>query len=136
MGKRHSGMSVKKLRKLIENSIANGTDLIADLQAEFDQWQEDRVNEQTDNEVIRASGAITKFAYIGAGITMIRWVSSNDSCEFCQGLDGMVVGIESSFVRKDEEYKPEGASGSMTPSSNISHPPIHRGCSCSIVAET
>ncbi|WP_158738633.1 phage portal protein [Alteribacillus sp. YIM 98480] len=134
LSSRHNGKSVKKLRKILE-SEAEDAEIEERLQETFDDWKEDRIKQEAKEEVTRAGSAIAKEAWVVAGITLMRWVSDGSSCPYCEELDGKVVGIKSSFVQQGEDFNPENAEGALTPSSNISHPPLHNGCECSIAAE-
>ena len=98
-------------------------------------WEKTTVKKTVDNEITRSHNAIAKSVYVFYGITKIRSVASGKSCPYCSSLDGKVIGIEKHFLTKGE-FQPEGAEEPLTITSNISHPPYHRGCSCSIVAET
>jgi HK97 family phage portal protein len=134
MGYRHTGTSMVKLKRVIEKAIQEERDLIEDLQSEFDDWQEDRLTFETDSETIRASNAIAKTSYIFLGVTLIRWVTQgSETCEFCQSLDGKVIGVHSSFLKEGEEI--QAKDGRLRVSSNIGHAPLHKGCECTIVSD-
>ncbi|MFD2704076.1 phage portal protein [Salibacterium lacus] len=136
MFRRHAGQSVKQLRTAMNNAIANNEDPVEALQGRFNDWNEhDRAEQEASEETVRAGSAVAKEAWIAAGVMKIRWVGDGSPCEYCQELDGQVVGIKSSFVREGDDVNPDAPDGGLKPSSNISHPPLHDGCECSIAAE-
>jgi HK97 family phage portal protein len=132
MNRRHTGGSIERLRKAIERAVAENVDIVEELQDEFDSWYEDRIESETDENIVRASNAIARFVYAAVGVTILRWVAENNACDFCTELDGKTAGVHSSFVQAGEEFEANGKT--IQPSSNIGHPPLHRGCNCTIVA--
>lgn len=133
MAHRHNGMSIKKLRQRIEKALEEQRDILEDLQDEFDTWQEERVEFESEEETFRFSNAVAKTSYILAGVVVLRWMADSDPCDFCASLDGKTVGVQGSFVKEGEPLEVNGKV--LRPSSNIGHGPLHRGCQCSIVAE-
>jgi HK97 family phage portal protein len=129
--RRHTGRSVNLIRETLDK-VEEGQEEA--LQAEFDRWQEERVQDEARDENVRSAGAFTKAAFIGLGVRKLRWVASGRNCPYCDSLDGKVVAIESNFVRQGDEITPEGKD-SFKPSGNISHAPLHSGCDCGIVAQ-
>lgn len=115
--------------------ILNSEILEEDLEALLTDWTEKRAVKETRFEKTRTRNAFAKAAYITVGIMKIRSVANGKSCPYCNDLDGQVIGIESNFLTKGEEFEPEGSDGPLIPSSNLSHPPYHGGCDCDIVAE-
>src|SRR5690606_4734669 len=55
------------------------------------------------------------------------------ACEFCQALNGKIVGLSSSFANVGENV--EGALGGVyiVDYMDITHPPLHPNCKCSIL---
>lgn len=135
LSSRHIGQSIVQIRNTLDKAGETGTDLLESLEEKFDSWESDRVSDEVSEEAVRATNALTKQSYREVGIRKLRWVADNEPCVFCQSLDGKIIDINGSFVKKDEDYQPEGAEAPMKPSRNVSHGPLHRGCECTIVSE-
>ena len=73
-------------------------------------------------------------AFAAAGVVRLKWITmGGDNCSYCKELDGRVVGINESFVSKDDVLESED--GKMRIYKPAFHPPLHRGCVCQIVAD-
>lgn len=129
--RRQSGRSFNLIRKLLEQK----SDFLVALQAMFEEWDEERAESVAEDESVRGTGAITQQAYMALSVAMMRWVAEPGSCAYCSELDGVVVGVEQSFVRDGDAIDIDGED-TFSPSTSISHPPLHGGCNCQIVAET
>ena len=100
----------------------------------LDEWEERRPEKVAMNETVQISGAIAKLAFAAAGVSYLRWMNiGGDSCPYCTELDGQVVGIDQSFVGRDEVLDSED--GTMRIRKPAFHPPLHLGCQCQIVAD-
>ncbi len=121
--------SEERIRALLDEEEA-----LDEIESEFDNWLEVRPDRAAGNEVVQQANAISKLAYLAAGVQMLRWVSSGQSCPYCDSLDGMTVGISQSFLVKGESWQPEGAESALQPSVDVGHPPVHEGCDCMIAA--
>ena len=126
---RQAAYSEERIRALLENE-----DALEAMEEEFSNWQDVRPGRAAGNEVVQQSNAISKLVYLAAGIQLIRWVSSGESCPYCDSLDGMKIGINQLFLVKGESWNPEGAESALVPSVDIGHPPAHEGCDCMIAA--
>ena len=126
----HAGLSQSKLQE-----AAKKDDPIAELEAQFDQWEKTRIDSIAEEEAVKGGNAIAKMTYIVGQRTELVWNANAGACEFCQSLDGRVVGIEKHFVMAGGSISSAtGASPPMTVSSNVSYPPVHRGCECFITS--
>jgi HK97 family phage portal protein len=101
---------------------------------ELDKWEESRVDSDSQDEAVQLANAIAKYVFVAAGVTRLRWVAlGSDSCDFCQSLDGKVVGIEQNFVADGSTME---AGGKKLPiNGNKGHAPIHKGCVCQIIPD-
>jgi len=59
-------------------------------------------------------------------VTKLIWRANSNACPICQEMDGKVVGIEHPFATAGQKI------GDLTVSGNISHAPLHTGCTCMI----
>lgn len=132
---RHIGSSLGQLREVVRDAIGAGEDPVPALEKRFQEWEEKRPNKIALRETVQAGNAITKATYTQGGVTKIQWRNYSDTCPYCQSLDGRTVGINSTFVAKDEEIQPEGVDKPLTFRSDIGHPPAHSGCDCNITAQ-
>jgi HK97 family phage portal protein len=100
------------------------------------EWGEKRPGKIAINETTQAMGAVAKVLYVGAGVTVLRWVANAGACPFCAGMDGRVAGVQQNFVNAGTGVDGgEGTDGPLVPSDNIGHPPLHSNCECDIVAD-
>lgn len=118
---------------LLRESQANGQNPADMINERLDQWSQRRPGKEAMTETTRASNAMAKAFYVAAGVTMLRWVALGaETCDFCQQLDGKVVGVDRDFVQQGSGIE---AGGSRLPVNGPSgHPPIHDGCVCQIVS--
>jgi len=131
MAKRISGNSFSALMKRLEQKP---DDIVNAMEAEFDDWQENRADSIAQEEAIRSSGAITVTAYSVLGVAAMRWVAESDACPYCREMDGKTVDVEQTFINAGESLEVEGEE-SFTPNSSVKHPPVHGGCQCQVVAD-
>ncbi|SDX45301.1 phage portal protein, HK97 family [Marininema mesophilum] len=132
---RYIGSSLGQLRKNLREALEQGADPLISLNERFNEWEENRPAKVADRETNQGGNAFAKATYISAGFMRVQWRSSGGSCRYCAQMDGKTVGINSTFVGKGEELQPEGEKP-LIPSTNVGHPPLHRGCDCMIVAST
>ena len=131
---RHAGKSESDIRKALDKAAEEGIDPLDALQAEVDDWQENRPESIAQEESVRTGNAVAKAVYLAAGIVSLRWHTFGESCPYCQHMDGKKVGILDWFLGADDPLQVEGAEGALKVGSNIGHPPLHRGCDCQIGA--
>lgn len=103
------------------------------LRDRFAEWAEKRPAKVAANETVRTSNAIAVEQMRSEGVVTKRWASSGGACPYCSGLDGTAVEIERPFFTPDDSYQPEGAEAPLTFTSVIGAPPVHQGCSCTVV---
>jgi hypothetical protein len=103
----------------------------------LDEWAERRPEKIASREVVQQESAVARFAWMVAGVTLLRWVRrGSKSCPFCTDLDGRVVGIEAPFIEAGN-YQPAGSENSPWKVRGPKmHAPLHQGCQCVIVPVT
>ena len=121
--------------KKIEEKAADSQDLYEQLEAETADWEERRAGRISQLETTQIRNAFTRIAFIAAGVSVLRWVSYGNPCPFCDNMNGKVVSVNTNFLDKGADYKPEGADEPLKPQRNISHPPLHEGCDCDLTEE-
>jgi HK97 family phage portal protein len=119
----------------IKDAIDADEDYHAVIDSRTESWPADKPQSIEKLETTRMRNYFALSAYASMGISKIRSVAHGDSCPYCNAIDGTVVDVMQPFVKKGEEFKPEGAQYPLIPTSNRSHPPYHDGCDCDIVSE-
>lgn len=98
------------------------------------EWSDTRAAKVADDEIVRASGAVTLETYRAAGFKKKVWVrQGSKSCPYCTELDGKVVGLDEPF-RDEGDFQPEGAAEPLAVAGPTFHAPLHQGCICDIQA--
>lgn len=128
----YTGSNRGQLQQVMEIAQADATEPLPALQTRFDEWKERTPGKLSMIHTVRASGAVTKAAWVAAGISALRWVAYGDSCPYCLALNGTTVAITNAFMSKDDVFEPEGATGPLTVEWNVGHPPLHLGCDCGL----
>ncbi len=118
-----AGESVTKIRKRLTgyfdgDDIRQRTELIA----------------RTETNWAYNEGAVD--GYIQSGVVKAKeWLTAQDDrlCEFCEPMNGKIVGIDESWFKTGEEF--EGNEGGKLSFSyeDVGHPPLHPRCRCSII---
>lgn len=130
-GARHAGLSRAALHDALTGDAAQSADRIDGLLGE---WRDERPAQVAAAETVQAGEAFKRETWRQAGVTKLRWVSAG-GCPLCQRLDGQVVGIEQEFVGEGDLLSTGGETAPLKTSKTL-HPPLHRGCDCSVVPET
>lgn len=126
MADRYAGYSRGQLLALA-NESDNLEELIDDVEERISEWKKDRAEEVGEEQAVKVEGAITRNVFTTAGITRIMWIANDTACPICKELDGKIVGIEQAFTTEADSF----AKG-FSPSGAKLHPPLHKGCICSI----
>jgi len=130
--------SRSRIKALVRDNRSTRDDVIDEVDPagavaeELNKWEESRADGDSPDEAIQLGNAVAKYIFAAAGVTRLMWVAlGSDPCEFCQSLDGKVVGIEQNFAAAGSNIE---AGGKRLPvSRNVGHAPIHKGCVCQIV---
>jgi uncharacterized protein with gpF-like domain len=115
----------------INKATESGVDVNDAMAEELDGWdnEDGRAGQLGRDDSSEAGWALTKMAWVLAGIVALRWVTVGDTCPICRELDGAVVSMEKTFLGSG------GVLAGYTSSRNIGHPPLHDGCDCLVVPE-
>lgn len=130
---RHTTTSRRALMATLREAETEGRNEAEALEERLVEWEEKRPAKITMHETVRAEGAFARAAFAAAGVRYLRWVAYGDSCPYCTALDGVIVGIDQTFVAEGE-WQPEGADKPFAITGTRRHPPLHAGCDCSIEA--
>lgn len=142
--KRYIGSSRGQLLKLLKETSPQEVSNV--LLKRSNDWMEKKAKKIAEDEVIRQSNAVALETYKRAGILYKKWVAGPGACVFCRALAekyGTKVPIDGLFGEEGGKLYPleEGLIGSyhvgaatfMGITGPKAHPPIHRGCKCSVV---
>jgi len=110
------------------------------------EWMEKRAKKVAEDEAVRQSNAIALETYKRAGVMYKGWRAQPGACPFCRALDtkyGSRIPIDALFGQEGGQLYPMeesdvggyhiGAATFMEIKGPKAHPPIHRGCKCSVI---
>lgn len=120
------------LLKITQDPNLQPTNIVAQLTEKLADWSGKRAAQIAKHEATQAGNAITRHIYEEAGVERLVWVTTGDGCSMCQAMNGRTVSISAPFVGDGETVGNE--SKSLTADGSISHPPLHGGCDCQLVA--
>lgn len=132
LASRHISSSQGQIDALLGADVASGDELGAVLNERMGEWEEKWPDKAATNETVRLGAAMSKAAWVAAGVSVMRWVANANSCGICQDMDGLVVGIDEDFVSRGETVDGEEGQNPLTARQSFSHPPLHGGCTCGI----
>ena len=128
--KRHVGSSRGQIKKIIRE--VSPDEIEAVLNERLDEWDERRAEKIASREPVEASDAFAKMAWIAAGVTRYMWVAQGSKpCPYCEELNGMIVGMDQSFVSEGGSVSPDGQEPMEVRGAKM-HAPLHGGCVCSV----
>ncbi len=129
---RHCGWAQGRIEARIRQAQADGEDVLTAVEDEVDAWQDGRAGEIGGEESVRLGNAVARAVFAGLGVMALRWYTFGDPCDFCQQMDGQVVGIDGAFLEAGGAVGPDDHR--LTVGHSIGHPPLHGGCQCMIGA--
>ena len=135
LGVRWAASSHGQLRQVLQAAQDAGQALPDAVQGRLDEWNETRPGKVSARESVRSTNALIRSAYMASGVERLRWVARGENCPYCEAMNGRVVGIREDFMAGGQQFSPKGAQQPLLIRNSISHPPIHDGCDCTIVAE-
>lgn len=119
----HEGMANKAVR--------DGGDA---LDALLDDWESGAADETAREETIRLGEAVALAVWGALGVQRTVWVASPDACPICQEMDGKTTSIEGAYAASGDVVEGEDRAP-LEIKKTFKHPPLHRGCTCSIAPE-
>ena len=134
---RYVGSSRGQLIALARRSMEDGLNPVEEIETRLDEWEERRPGKVAMNETVQLGSAVAKTVFIGAGVQKLRWhAMGSKTCEFCQEMDGKVVGIDEPFLARDDVLEAEGREGEELQLNRPTlHPPLHQFCICEILPD-
>jgi HK97 family phage portal protein len=136
---RHIKESVGRIKAALDkpDSRQIEDEYLLEVEEQVEKWEEGRAGVGASDETTRIGNMIARYVFIAAGIIKLKWNAiGSESCEFCQQLNGKVVGIDTPFIAAGDEISGHVGGKSLTVKGPKSHPPIHKGCVCIISPST
>lgn len=96
------------------------------------EWEEKRPLKVAKDEAMKAENFMVEESYYRHGVRVLRWVTRGRACSYCRGLSGRTKEIKTNWFNEGEEFQPEGADRPMRFQRGLPHPPLHRGCVCTV----
>lgn len=114
------GKSRYKVERAMEEEDGFGA-----LEAAVALWVAEWPAQLAMRETVSAANAVTREVYRKGGVQELIWRTTwgDKSCAYCEGLDGVRVGIEGKFDVPG-----------LPPFRNVAYPPVHDGCECTVEA--
>lgn len=112
---------------------ATDYDALAAVQETLQKRKEDEADDWARDQSVRVVNAVAVVVWTALGWLALRWVAFGKNCDFCGGLNGRTIGIESWFALAGESIEGGEGSSPLRPGSNVRHPPLHGGCDCMVV---
>lgn len=128
--KLYTESSARQLSKMLEEEAPAES-----IAGTLEKWTDKRAQEKAFGMAVDSQGAISRWAYIAAGVVSMRWVTGK-GCPMCSRMSGKIVSTHTPFLAKSETLNGDDGHALMTTRRSIRHPPLHRGCDCSVVAVT
>ncbi len=91
----------------------------------------DRPASEAEDAANRFTNASQVFIYGKLGLKYMHVVAAPDSCEFCQKLDGKIVEVNGTILKKGDKDE-DGAGNIRTIKHDYKHPPFHTYCHCTV----
>ncbi|TVS18952.1 MAG: phage portal protein [Gammaproteobacteria bacterium] len=133
IGHRWTSRSANDIRNAVRDTPSDG--LLKRLDEIVERWEETRADSFTQDEVVQATGSMSRVIFAAAGVVALKWRANPGACAICDSMDGRISSIEGSFLQEGETVAGEEGQTPLRVSRSIAHPPLHRGCTCDIVPE-
>lgn len=132
LGKRQVDSSLGQLLSIL--AAAAVADDVADaLEERLAEWEAKRADKVAGRETVQLAEAVAVVTYREAGVRRLEWRTAGENCPLCAEMDGRTVGIEQPFMQPGDVLAPDGTRP-LEAKQTYTHPPLHRGCDCGVVA--
>lgn len=108
-------------------------DALGEIEKRLGEWEAKRPDKIAELEVVNGECGTAQFVYYAAGFRTV-WVTFDESCPYCESLNGRTVSRGENFIPAGVAFQPDGAERPLVTTQNISHPAAHEGCDCSVRA--
>ncbi len=123
--------NLRKLKKILRKALEDeGFDPLSKLSQRLDYWEENGADTIANKHETKVNGAISSFVFFSAGYAL-RWIAGAGACDFCLQMDGKIIERGQRFIEKGETLDSD-ENEPLIVQTNISHPPLHDGCTCGV----
>lgn len=140
-GEQYGASSYNQLRALYDDALQPGDDPdaqpvnpVSAIDERVGEWELKRADKESRQESINFANAGAIATWEAFRVSRKRWRANPGACGICGQLDGKVVGLRESFVRKGDALAAEGQE-TMAIDKDFVHAPLHGGCTCGVSAE-
>jgi HK97 family phage portal protein len=136
MARKYNEETQAALKDELQQAFDNGeglAEITSRIQTNIGVWSDTtRATRVARTETVRTANAANIDAFQQAGVTQKVWFT-NDPCEFCEPLDGKIVGIDENYFGEGDSIT--GANGGILSNdySDVGAPPLHPNCKCGVV---
>lgn len=139
-GGQYGAESYNQLRALYEETLRpederGDAEAVEAMQVRMTEWGEKRAEKESRDESINFGNAAAIATWEAYSVSRKRWRANPGACGICQQMDGKVVGLRETFVRKGDTLAADGQE-TMQVQKDFVHAPLHGGCTCGVSAET
>lgn len=130
--------TIKALEKTISQGVTDGESLakikkrVESIYQEAKGYRAERI---ARTESLRASNESAELVYKANGFDKVRWFTNPDACDFCKDLNNTVNSIGSNFYSLGDVITNSDGQMLQVDYRDISTPPLHPNCKCSIVPD-
>jgi hypothetical protein len=97
------------------------------------EWGEKRAGKIGLLESVRSHGALTRAAFLAAGVVRIVWVAlGSETCPLCRRMNGRTIKISGVFLAPGDKVEGDSKTPTLQAVGPIRYPPLHGGCVCGI----
>ena len=117
-------------------TASRGQLLSCTTQEELDDLQiswDNRAGRIATRETVDGESGLATVMFFAFGLSAM-WVTTGDSCPYCNSLDGKIISRGQYFAKQGDEMNPDGAERPLRFNNNVSHPGAHPGCDCTVVS--
>ena len=130
LGVRLSISSQRQIEKLLKEA----EEIEEGINQRLEEWEETKPGKISDRETVQYGDAVTAVVWTFMGVSYF-WQAGAGACPLCEELNGQKVGMDGVFVPAGGRIDPDDENTApLEIKTNISHPPLHQGCECTIVA--
>lgn len=137
LGEKYTETSLDDLKETIEASLKAGdsiTELTEDVRQYYDAAKQNRAPMLARTESFRIANSANKQAWKANGVKQMEWVVSplDNVCDFCQELNGKVMGIDDNWFNQGDTYTTESGKSMSIDYDDVGAPPLHVNCGCQL----
>ncbi len=132
---KRAGQGRGQLRSLIMEVAEEASDPVELVNERMGNWTDTLPEKIAKHESVFCAGHVARAVFVAAGVVkLVVRNTGSKTCEFCEMLDGKVVGVQQPIIGANESIdSKDGAGKPLRVSGPKFTPPFHRGCVCQIL---